>query len=184
MPESKKGNVHILLPLNFRLVDFGLFVWRTLLPCKVNPISRCWTHSVAGWGKKASPANKGVWGRDLCLYVAVLSSNLSVSFIPSARSIRTVTESLCFGIHCSTTAMSAPVFADIVSYFYPIGNTPAVHLTRNLPPKQPADILLLGCGDVRNILFTIYADHDFSLWSTFRYTFILTDVYFQTGIWT
>ena len=42
-------------------------------------------------------------------------------------------------------------------YFYPIGNTPAVCLTQNLPPEQNADILLLGCGDVRNILFTVYA---------------------------
>ncbi|KAF8628200.1 hypothetical protein AX15_004049 [Amanita polypyramis BW_CC] len=27
-----------------------------------------------------------------------------------------------------------------------------------MPPEQPADILLLGCGDVRNILYTVYAD--------------------------
>jgi hypothetical protein len=54
--------------------------------------------------------------------------------------------------------MSAPPVVDIVTYFYPIGNTPAVHLTRGLPYKQCANILLLGCGDVRNILFTVYAD--------------------------
>jgi hypothetical protein len=59
--------------------------------------------------------------------------------------------------------MYAPVVADIVTFFYPIGNTPAVQLTRDLPREQPADILLLGCGDVRNILFTVYADHDTSL---------------------
>ncbi|RMZ85232.1 hypothetical protein DV738_g441, partial [Chaetothyriales sp. CBS 135597] len=41
------------------------------------------------------------------------------------------------------------------SYFYPIGNTPPVCLTRFLPPEQDADILLLGCGDARNILFTL-----------------------------
>ncbi|OQV09597.1 hypothetical protein CLAIMM_13704 [Cladophialophora immunda] len=54
--------------------------------------------------------------------------------------------------------MSTPVVVDIVTYFYPIGNTPAVHLTRGLPYKQPANILLLGCGDVRNVLFTVYSD--------------------------
>ncbi|KIW74850.1 hypothetical protein Z517_11620 [Fonsecaea pedrosoi CBS 271.37] len=54
--------------------------------------------------------------------------------------------------------MSTPVVVDIVTYFYPIGNTPAVHLTRGLPYKQSANILLLGCGDVRNILFTVYSD--------------------------
>jgi hypothetical protein len=58
--------------------------------------------------------------------------------------------------------MYAPVVVDIVTYFYPVGNTTAVHLTRNLPPEEDADILLLGCGDVRNILFTAYADQDLS----------------------
>ena len=43
------------------------------------------------------------------------------------------------------------------SAFYPIGNTPATCLTPNLPPGHDADILLLGCGDARNILFTIQA---------------------------
>ncbi|RMD41817.1 hypothetical protein DV735_g3339, partial [Chaetothyriales sp. CBS 134920] len=41
------------------------------------------------------------------------------------------------------------------TYFYPIGSSPAVCLTRHLPPEQDADILLLGCGDARNILFTL-----------------------------
>ncbi|KAF2181225.1 hypothetical protein K469DRAFT_792236 [Zopfia rhizophila CBS 207.26] len=39
----------------------------------------------------------------------------------------------------------------------PVGNTPAVCLTQSLPPDQDASILLLGCGDIRNVLFTIYA---------------------------
>ncbi|KAH7314010.1 hypothetical protein B0J17DRAFT_773410 [Rhizoctonia solani] len=43
--------------------------------------------------------------------------------------------------------------------FHPIGNTPAVSLTQDLSPEQPvAEILLLGCGDPRSILFTIYSD--------------------------
>ncbi|KAI3340979.1 hypothetical protein F4824DRAFT_516198 [Ustulina deusta] len=54
--------------------------------------------------------------------------------------------------------MLTPAFINILSYFYPIGNTPAVSLTQTIPPGEPVDILLLGCGDVRNILFTSYVD--------------------------
>ncbi|KAF2678823.1 hypothetical protein K458DRAFT_480637 [Lentithecium fluviatile CBS 122367] len=42
-------------------------------------------------------------------------------------------------------------------FFYPTGNTQAACLTQNLPPDRDATILSLGCGDVRNILFTVYA---------------------------
>ncbi|KZT03168.1 uncharacterized protein LAESUDRAFT_744706 [Laetiporus sulphureus 93-53] len=41
-------------------------------------------------------------------------------------------------------------------YFYPIGNTPSVCLTRDMPPEEDAHILLLGCGDPRNVLYTVY----------------------------
>ena len=57
--------------------------------------------------------------------------------------------------------MLTPAFANITSFFYPIGNTPAVSLTQNLPPEGKADILLLGCGDVRHILFTAHTDREF-----------------------
>ena len=43
------------------------------------------------------------------------------------------------------------------NFFYPIGNTSAVVLTDSLVPEEPADLLLLGCGDPRNILFTVYS---------------------------
>ncbi|KAI0338023.1 hypothetical protein BDW22DRAFT_823484 [Trametopsis cervina] len=57
--------------------------------------------------------------------------------------------------------MAHPIFWPSKSFFYPIGNTPPVCLTEYLPPGQDADILLLGCGDARNILYTIYAsNHD------------------------
>ncbi|PSK59467.1 biotin [Elsinoe australis] len=41
--------------------------------------------------------------------------------------------------------------------FYPLGNTPAVDLLRDTPTSdsQPARLLLLGCGDARNVLFTV-----------------------------
>jgi len=58
--------------------------------------------------------------------------------------------------------MLHPVVVNIGTFFYPLGNTPAVCLTQDLPPEEGADILLLGCGDVRNILFTAYSDRAFS----------------------
>jgi hypothetical protein len=42
-------------------------------------------------------------------------------------------------------------------FFYPIGNTAAVSLVQDLSPEEDAKILLLGCGDPRNILYTTYA---------------------------
>lgn len=47
----------------------------------------------------------------------------------------------------------------VLQLFDPIGNTPAVSLTQDLPPQKNADVLLLGCGDVRHILFTIHTEH-------------------------
>jgi len=45
-------------------------------------------------------------------------------------------------------------------FFYPIGNTPAVCLTRDIAPEERGDILLLGCGDPRSILYTIFTEPD------------------------
>lgn len=41
--------------------------------------------------------------------------------------------------------------------------SPAMCLTQDLSSRQRADILLLGCGDVRNILFIKYSDSTFRL---------------------
>ncbi|KAI1139177.1 hypothetical protein F5Y05DRAFT_412278 [Hypoxylon sp. FL0543] len=57
--------------------------------------------------------------------------------------------------------MFIPSTIPYISQFYPLGNTPAVSLTRGLPQGIDADILLLGCGDVRNILFTAYSERGF-----------------------
>ncbi|KAI1276383.1 hypothetical protein F5Y07DRAFT_408327 [Xylaria sp. FL0933] len=54
--------------------------------------------------------------------------------------------------------MLTPAFVDVASSFHPVGNTPPVLLTKTIPEGQPVDILLLGCGDVRNTLFTCYWD--------------------------
>lgn len=46
-------------------------------------------------------------------------------------------------------------------YFSPIGSTPAVSLIAHQPPaKETADILLLGCGDIRNILYTVFCNQN------------------------
>ena len=45
-------------------------------------------------------------------------------------------------------------------YFYPIGVTPANCLTEQLPPGERANCLLLGSGDPRDILFTIFNEED------------------------
>ncbi|RPA81527.1 hypothetical protein BJ508DRAFT_306563 [Ascobolus immersus RN42] len=43
-------------------------------------------------------------------------------------------------------------------FFYAFGNTPAVCLTDHLSPEEDAEVLLLGCGDVRNLLYTMFVD--------------------------
>ena len=56
--------------------------------------------------------------------------------------------------------MANTVLFPAKNFFYPIGNTSAVVLTDTLPPEEPANLLLLGCGDPRNILFTVYNQAD------------------------
>ncbi|EDR16119.1 uncharacterized protein LACBIDRAFT_301891 [Laccaria bicolor S238N-H82] len=43
-------------------------------------------------------------------------------------------------------------------FFYAIGNTSAVYLTADIALEEPARILLLGCGDPRNVLHTIFTE--------------------------
>jgi hypothetical protein len=54
--------------------------------------------------------------------------------------------------------MAHPLLWPFKLFFYPVGNTAAVCLTQDLPPEQPADVLLLGCGDARNVLYTVHVD--------------------------
>lgn len=56
--------------------------------------------------------------------------------------------------------MSAPLYWPGRYYFYAIGDTPAVCLTRDLPPEERANLLLLGCGDPRHVLYTIFSEPD------------------------
>ncbi|KAJ2920961.1 hypothetical protein H1R20_g16132, partial [Candolleomyces eurysporus] len=43
--------------------------------------------------------------------------------------------------------------------FYAIGNTTAFSVTMDLSPEEPARILLLGCGDPRHILYTVFTEN-------------------------
>ncbi|KAG2360664.1 hypothetical protein BDR07DRAFT_1461887 [Suillus spraguei] len=54
--------------------------------------------------------------------------------------------------------MAHPVLWRAKPFFYPIGNTSAVCLTQDLCPSERADVLLLGCGDPRHILYTVYTN--------------------------
>ncbi|KAJ1326960.1 DUF4470 domain-containing protein [Microdochium nivale] len=45
-----------------------------------------------------------------------------------------------------------------INFFYPVGNTPAISLTQNLPHGKRAAVLSLGCGDLRHLLFTSHND--------------------------
>ncbi|KAH0366923.1 hypothetical protein KCU65_g4946, partial [Aureobasidium melanogenum] len=55
--------------------------------------------------------------------------------------------------------MLTPTYVNIKSFFYPIGNTPAANLLRDYRPgEEPVEILAIGCGDVRNILFTLWSE--------------------------
>ncbi|TFY64352.1 hypothetical protein EVJ58_g2685 [Rhodofomes roseus] len=54
--------------------------------------------------------------------------------------------------------MSYPLYWPFKNHYYPIGITSPICLTQYLPVEQAADVLLLGCDDPRNILYTVYAD--------------------------
>lgn len=56
--------------------------------------------------------------------------------------------------------MLTPTYVNLKSFFYPIGNTPAANLLRDYRPNDAVKILAIGCGDVRNILFTLWSNQE------------------------
>lgn len=56
--------------------------------------------------------------------------------------------------------MLTPTYVNRKYFFYPIGNTPAVNLFCDVRPQgeENIKILLLACGDVRNILFSLWSE--------------------------
>ncbi|KAJ4254962.1 hypothetical protein NW762_009764 [Fusarium torreyae] len=57
--------------------------------------------------------------------------------------------------------MLTPTVAVKAGFLYAAGNTPATSLTRCVPQGQDVAILSLGCGDLRNILYTTYLEKGF-----------------------
>ncbi|PQE33060.1 MYND finger protein [Rutstroemia sp. NJR-2017a WRK4] len=63
--------------------------------------------------------------------------------------------------------MLGPTRVKLSHFFYPIGNTPAVNLLETNPnwntqDDAPTNVLMLGCGDLRNIFFSLWCNKDFS----------------------
>jgi Domain of unknown function (DUF4470) len=58
------------------------------------------------------------------------------------------------------TIMALPYAVDAspLRSFAPLRNEPPASFTQDLLPGKHADVLLLGCGDPRNILFTVFYD--------------------------
>lgn len=54
--------------------------------------------------------------------------------------------------------MLTPTVANHFSFFYAVGNTPAINLARSVPHGQDVSALSLGCGDLRNLLYTAYIE--------------------------
>ena len=57
--------------------------------------------------------------------------------------------------------MFTPLYIQLKYWFYPTGNTPAVNLLRDVPATSNGipdtiNVLLLGCGDPRNVLFSLW----------------------------
>ncbi|KAM3077407.1 hypothetical protein ACMFMG_006752 [Clarireedia jacksonii] len=61
--------------------------------------------------------------------------------------------------------MLGPTIVKLTHFFYPIGNTPAVNLletgsNQNTQDDAPTNVLMLGCGDPRNILFSLWCNEN------------------------
>ena len=69
--------------------------------------------------------------------------------------------------------MFSPTYVQLKYWFYPVGNTPAVNLLRELPACQKQEtikILSLACGDPRNILFSLWCEQGHNTTRTVSFT--------------
>ena len=57
-------------------------------------------------------------------------------------------------------SMQCQLYASPFQRYSPLSKDPPVSLTQDLPPGLHATVLLLGCGDARNILYTIFCEQD------------------------
>lgn len=69
--------------------------------------------------------------------------------------------------------MFSPTYVQLKYWFYPIGNTPAVNLLRDIPACQGEEtikILSLACGDPRNVLFSLWCEQGHNTQRTVSFT--------------
>ena len=69
--------------------------------------------------------------------------------------------------------MFSPTYVQLKYWFYPIGNTPAVNLLRDVPACQGEEttrILSLACGDARNLLFSLWCEKENNIKRTLSFT--------------
>ena len=69
--------------------------------------------------------------------------------------------------------MTSPTYVQLKYWFYPIGNTPAVNLLRDIPACQEEEtirILSLACGDARNLLFSLWCEQGHNSKRTLSFT--------------
>src|ERR1700722_283518 len=58
--------------------------------------------------------------------------------------------------HCFTTILARVIHYPNDFTFRPLRNLPPVNLAQDIPPEEPANILLLDCRDPGSILHTIH----------------------------
>ncbi|KAH7101015.1 hypothetical protein BKA62DRAFT_672336 [Auriculariales sp. MPI-PUGE-AT-0066] len=80
--------------------------------------------------------------------------------MPASQRLRSsrVTSLLQCSIASEASSMACPLLWENTRFFYGIGNSPAVSLTNHLAVSEDAKVLLLGCGDPRSILFSLYSE--------------------------
>ena len=69
--------------------------------------------------------------------------------------------------------MFSPTYVQLKYWFYPIGNTPAVNLLREIPACQEEEtinVLSLACGDPRNVLFSLWCERGHNTKRTISFT--------------
>ncbi|KAF2839031.1 hypothetical protein M501DRAFT_756096 [Patellaria atrata CBS 101060] len=69
--------------------------------------------------------------------------------------------------------MLTATYVSVREFFYPFGNIPATNLLRDTAIDDTGaeiELLLLGCGDPRNILFSLYSQGDQCLASSYNFT--------------
>lgn len=89
--------------------------------------------------------------QDCCIqecYIWFQSSSLNRSRYPTVVPIDKV------------NTMSSHANINRLLFKHPLGNTPASSLTQDLPWEEDVKLLLLGCGDMRNVLYTVYSERD------------------------